>query len=274
MWATLTLMSALSMAPGQADDLQLANARTTYGRLGPTRTDKKFLPGDVYFLTFEMEGLKFDGGNARCSMKMDLLDPSGKPMFKSLEQDSELFTIQGSGRVIRDAHAVIQTDTKPGEYTLELVATDLLSKKTAKLSRKFEVAPKDFGIVRVNCAYDEGGQFGPVWPSPGLGVVGQVLFLHFGVTGYDRDAKTKQPKMRFELRMLDAEGKPTLDKPVTEELPKPDEPVPEQLSLVPLRFPLALTRIGKYTLELKATDLVSKKTATVTYPLVVMDPPK
>jgi hypothetical protein len=274
MWATLTLMSALSMAPGQAGDLQLSNLRTTFGRIGPTRTDKKFLPGDVYFLSFDIEGLKFDGGNTHYSMKMDLLDPSGKPMFKSLEQETELFAIQGSGRVASDVHAVIQTDTKPGEYTLEVVATDLMTKKTTMLTRKFEVGAKEFGIVRVGCFYDQGGQLGPFWPAPGLGAVGQVLYLHFGVTGFERDAKTKQPKLQLEMRMLDAEGKPTLDKPVTGESPTPDEPVPEQFSVVPLRFPMALTRKGKYTVELKATDLVSKKTATVTYPLEVVDPPK
>ena len=61
--------------------------------------------------------------------------------------------------------------------------------KTAELTRKFEVAEKDFGIVRVNCAYDLGGPNGPVFPSPGLGCVGQVLFLHFGLTGFDRDPR-------------------------------------------------------------------------------------
>jgi hypothetical protein len=276
MWATLTLMSALSLAPNQAGgDLELSNARVTYGRLGPTRKDTKFLPGDVYFVTFDTDGLQFDKkGVAQYSMKMELFDPNGKSKFKSLEQDKELFTIQGGGRVTLDAYAAVQTDTPAGVYTLELTVTDRGSKKTGKLSRKFEVAEKGFGLVRVNCAYDAGGPNGPVFPSPGLGCVGQVLFLHFAVAGFDRDPKTKQPKLQLEVRMLDEGGKATLPEPASETLPKADDMVPEQLSVLPLNFPLALTKAGKYTVELKATDLVSKKTATVTYPLQVVDPPK
>ena len=143
MWATLTLMCALSLAPGQAGDLQLSNPRATFGRLGPTRPDKKFLPGDVYFVTFDIEGLKFDGGNAQYGMKMDLFDPSGKPMFKSLDQPNTLFTIQGGGRVTSDAHAVIQTDTKPGEYTLAAV-----HEKFGEQTMKVKVSPKMDSDVR------------------------------------------------------------------------------------------------------------------------------
>ena len=50
--------------------------------------------------------------------------------------------------------------------------------------------------------------------------------------------------------------------------------MPEQLSVIPFFFPMALTRKGKYTVELTATDVLSKKTATVSYPLEVVDPPK
>jgi hypothetical protein len=276
MWATLTLMSALSMTPGQAGgELELANARVTYGRLGPTRKDTKFLPGDVFFLTFDADGLQFDKkGNAQYSYKMELFDPSGKSKFKSLEQDRELFSIQGAGRATLDVFSSIQTDTPPGVYTMEVMVTDRNSKKTGKLSRKFEVAPKAFGIVRVNAAYDVGGPNGPVFVAPNLGCVGQVLFLHFGVTGFDRDPKTKQPKVKLEIRMLDEAGKPTLADPITEILPKADDPWPESVSLVPLNFPLNLTRAGKYSVELTATDDVGKKTSTVSYPLVVIDPPK
>ena len=66
MLATLTLMSALSLPAADAGELQLTNARVTYGRLGPTRKDTKFLPGDVYFVTFDIEGLQFNKeGNAQ-----------------------------------------------------------------------------------------------------------------------------------------------------------------------------------------------------------------
>jgi hypothetical protein len=277
MWATLTLMSALSMAPGQTGDFQLTDPRTTYGRLGPTRKDEKFLPGDVYFVTFTASGLTFDKkGNAKYSRQMELLDPNGKQKYKTTEQDMEVFSIQGGGAVTLDAYASLPTDMAAGKYKMKITVTDrgATPEKKAELTREFDVAEKDFGVVRVNCAYDMGGLNGPVLPSPGLGCVGQVLFLHFGLTGFERDAKTKQPALKLELKMLDAEGKPTLAQPATEGLPKADDPVPEQLSVVPLFFPLMLTKSGKYTVELTATDLVSKKTKTVTYPLSVIEPPK
>jgi hypothetical protein len=274
MWATLTLMSALSMAPGQAGELELSNVRVTFGRLGPTRKDTTFLPGDVFFLTFDTDGLKFDAkGNAKYTMKMELFDPSNKSMFKSREVEYELFSIQGGGRVTLDAHAGLPTDSAKGTYTLEVTITDQGSKKTGKLSRKFEVGEKAFGIVRVNCAYDAGGPNGPAFPSPGLGCVGQVLFLNFGVAGFGRDDKTKQPALKLTMRMLDDQGKPTTE-PAEETLPKADDMVPEKLSLIPLFFPLALTKTGSYTVELTATDLVNKKTSTVKYPLKVVEPPK
>jgi hypothetical protein len=276
MLATLTLMSALSMAPNQAGgELELINARVTYGRLGPTRKETKFLPGDVYFVTFETESLQFNkAGEANYSVKMRLLDPEGKEKFKSLEQPYDLFSIQGKGRVSLDAYASIPTDATPGQYSLELTVTDLTSKKVGKLTRKYEVADKTFGIVRLTCDYDAGGPNGPRFPAPGLACVGQVLHLNFAVANFDRDPKSKQPKLELGVRMLDEKGMPTLEKPRLEVLPKPDDQIPEKLSMIPLNFPVALTRSGKFTLELTAADVVTKKTSTVTYPLVVVDPPK
>jgi hypothetical protein len=275
MWATLTLMSALSLAPSDAGELQLGNPRVTYGQLGPTRTDKKFLPGDIYFVTFDIEGLHFKDGYVKYSLRMELFDPKGVSKFKSLEDDRVVFAIQGGGKLTSDAHAIIATDAAPGEYRMELVVTDLNTKKQAKLTRTYEVAEKGFGIVRVSSAYDIGGVNGPpVFPAPGLGVVGQVLFLHFGVAGFDRDKEKKQPKLKLQMRMLDESGKPTLEKPVEEVLPKKDETLPDTVSVVPLFFSLALTKTGKYTVELTATDLIKNKTVSATYPLVVQEAPK
>jgi hypothetical protein len=276
MWATLTLMSALSLPAADAGELQMTNDRVTFGRLGPTRKDTKFLPGDVYFVTFDIEGLQFNKeGNAQYSMQMELFDPKGVSKFKSLQKSDPVFAVQGGGRLTEAIHAVVPTDATPGEYRIDLVVTDVNTKKQAKMTRKYEVAEKAFGIVRVNCAYDLGGLNGPVFPSPGLGTVGQVLFLHFGMTGFERDKEKKQPNLELQVRMLDESGKPTLEKPHPQSFPTADDAaVPEQLSVVPLWFPLALTKTGKYTVELTATDKLSKKTATVTYPLVVVDPPK
>ena len=55
-----------------------------------------------------------------------------------------------------------------------------------------------------------------------------------------------------------------VSKPSTIEV---NEDVPETSGLVPRQFLLALNRPGKFTIELQATDRISKKTAKVSLPL-------
>ena len=43
------------------------------------------------------------------------------------------------------------------------------------------------------------------------------------------------------------------------------------LGLVPRQFPLALNRPGKFTVELQATDRISKKTAKLSLPLTSVE---
>src|SRR5262249_46660303 len=57
MWATLALSAAL-MAPSQKGTLELKNVRMTRGILGQERTDTKLLPGDVFVVAFDIDGLK------------------------------------------------------------------------------------------------------------------------------------------------------------------------------------------------------------------------
>ena len=50
MWATLALSAAVSLAPAQANGLELKNVRFTQGVLGSARADSKFLAGELSFL--------------------------------------------------------------------------------------------------------------------------------------------------------------------------------------------------------------------------------
>ncbi len=263
MLATLTLMTALSLTPGQAGDLQLTNERVTYGMLGPVRTDKTFLPGDVYFLHYEIEGLANKEGQVRYSMKMELVDGKGKTKFSSDTDERTIFNVFGGNRVPGFAYATIGLDAEPGEYTFKITVTDLVNKKAQAMVRKFEVGKRDFGVVAVKLTYD--GRL----PAPPAGVVGQALVLDFGIAGFERD-KNKQPHVGLELRVTDDAGKLTLPKPISDEISK----VEEKSSILPGAFDLALTRPGKFTVELKATDLLTKKTASVTLPIIVYDPQK
>jgi hypothetical protein len=264
MWATLTLLTVLGVTPAQ-EEMQLTNARVTYGILGPARPDSKYVPGDTCFLTFDIEGLTKQGGIMRYGMKMELLDSKEKLKFSRSTEGSDIVDILGGTSVPGFAHAFIGLDTEPGEYTLKLTVTDQVSKKVQLLVRKFQVTPKDFGLVGVNTTYE-----GRV-PAPPIVVIGQPLVLTFGIVGFERDAKTKQPRIELKMNVLDETGKSTQPKPITEIIGKNVE---EKESIISPAFDLALTRAGKFTIELTATDTLNKKTSTVMLPLIVLSRPK
>src|SRR6476659_5228004 len=50
----------LGLFPHLASALEIKNIRVCYGPFGATRADTKVLPGDVIFMTFELDGLGID----------------------------------------------------------------------------------------------------------------------------------------------------------------------------------------------------------------------
>ena len=74
MMTSLTLFAALAMTPGQAG-MTLSSPRVTYGELGSTRPDTKLLPGDIFFLSFDIEGIKVsETGRVKYGMAMEVVD--------------------------------------------------------------------------------------------------------------------------------------------------------------------------------------------------------
>src|SRR5207249_1486420 len=128
------------------------------------------------------------------------------------------------------------------------------------ISRKFEVLPKGFGLIRLQLSYPNG----PL--APPMGVPGQTLLVHFAAIGFKRDEKTKQPNVVATLRVLE-NGKPTLAKDTTGAV---DELAKEQ-TIMPLTFSLPLNRPGKFTVELKILDKLTYKTATQSFDLNVLE---
>jgi hypothetical protein len=104
------------------------------------------------------------------------------------------------------------------------------------------------------------------------------VFVQFAVVGFERavpavkpkDPKapvTKQPDVIVEMTPLDEAGKPTIEKPATFHL---IGGVDEKEPGFAIRFLLPLSRLGKYTVRLKATDNLAKKTATFDLPVAVV----
>src|SRR5690349_2202159 len=116
MISTVVLATALSLAPAQAGELKLSNPRGTYGVLGAPRSDNKILPGDFYFLAFDIENLKTDDeGKILYSMGMEVKNPKGETEYKKdpLERPP-LYNVLGAARIPAFAHAQTGTETTPG----------------------------------------------------------------------------------------------------------------------------------------------------------------
>jgi hypothetical protein len=265
MWSTLAF-AALSVAAGADGDLTLSNVRMTYGQHGPVRTSPNLLPGDALALAFDIEGITVDpNGKVLYSTALEILDKSGKSIFKQEPQAQEATLSLGGDRMAAYTHLDIGLEQPPGDYVIRVTVTDRLRKKPKTLERPFRVLPRDFGLVRVTTTGDLAG-LNPV-AVPG---VGESLWVNFAVVGFERatDAK-KQPNVQFEMQIFDDTGKPTTAKPFTGTV---NDKVLEKAPALQGQFLLSLNRAGKFRVSVKATDQISKKTSEVTFPLTVVAP--
>jgi len=273
MLPSLLMMSALVLTPAQTDGgLRLSNVRNTFGELGGTRPEGKLIPGDILFVGFDIEGIAVDAeGNVDYTMAMEVLDRNGKPIFKQDPATKKDFLPLGGNKLPARAFVTIGLDQQPGEYTLRLTVTDngSAAKPSQVLTRRFEVTPPTFGIVAVHTSVNEQGNI----PAPTTGTVGQSVFVQLGVVGFERAKDPKDPKkpaqpdVVLEMTPLDERGQPTIQKsqPI-----RVNAGVDEKDGGFTIRFLLPMTRVGKYTIRLKATDNHSKKTATYDLPISVM----
>ncbi|MGL6096111.1 MAG: hypothetical protein ACRC7O_09985 [Fimbriiglobus sp.] len=276
MWTPLAIAAALSLVSDQPPAaLTLSNVRNTFGELGGTRPDGKLVPGDVLFVGFDIEGVTVEpDGKVAYTMALDVTDTAGKSVFKQEAAEKTDFVPLGGTKLPARAFITVGIDQPPGVYTLKVVVTDKPSQATKALEKKFEVGPRDFGVVAVYASIDDRG----ATPAPTTGVIGQSIYVQFGVVGFDRAlpkakpkdpkaAVSKQPDVMVEMIVLDEAGKPTLAKPSTFHLVGG---VDEKDPGFTLRFLLPLTRLGKYTIRLKATDNLAGKSATFDLPVAVV----
>jgi hypothetical protein len=266
MLGTLVLAASLSLAPHQGGQLKLTNPHATYGYLGPTRSDDKVLPGDFYWVAFDIEGLSVkEDGTVQYSMGMELLNAQGKTEFKKDPQDLESNNSLGGDRMPGVMNAEIGTDTAPGKYTMKVTVTDRRAKKTETLAREFEVLPKDFGLVRLQLTTVANNPE----PVPPVAVAGQSILLNCFAINFNRDKTSEQPNVGVQITILDDKGNKTLAKPFSDEVTKD---VPKSMIAIPISLPLHLNRSGKYTVVVEATDRLGKKDPVkLSFPLQVLE---
>lgn len=270
MFTSMALFAALTTTPAQAGGLSLSNPRITYGELGSTRPDSKLLPGDIFFLSFDIDGIKVnEAGRVKYGMAMEVTDATGKSIFKQMPVERDDFLPLGGTKLPARAFVSVGVDQPAGTYTCRVTVTDMSDKDkpvSKSLDQKFEVQPRGFGIVQLYTAADAKGEI----PAPLVGVAGQALFVHFAVMEFARDPGTKQPNITIEMVVYGKDSQPTLSKPTVKQIPdEADGKVDEKVVGVPMRFLVPLNREGGFLIRLKATDNISKKTATVDLPLRV-----
>jgi hypothetical protein len=268
MFGTLAAAAALALAPAQAGSLNLTNVRTTYGELGAVRADNRYLPGDWYFLAFDIEGITVSTeGKVSYAMSVEVSNKAGQSVFKQDKPvESDEFLPLGGNRLPGRAYVFLKPDQDPGTYTCKVTVTDRVTKATKVLDRTFEVIRKELGLIGLVMSYDDKAAM----PAPPSGVVGQNLYIHGFMIGFGRGAD-KKPNASVELRILDEAKRPTLPKPLTAVVPKD---IGDTDDAARIMFLLPLNREGTFTAELKAVDAASGKSATLSFPIRVHSPTK
>jgi len=268
MWTTLALMTTLTMAPAQAGEPEIKNARFTYGILGQLRKEEKFLPGDTVFLMFDVEGMKTrDDGRVLYSQMIEVLKKGqAKPVLRR-EFETETTNVLGKGSFRSWAWWPVPRDSEaPGEYTLKLTVKDRGTGKTAVHSKKFEVPKTGIGFIQLRLLTPAAGDEVPAAP---VCVAGQKVLLHHSLVGFEPDKKERQVNVSITIRVLDEAGQPTLTKPFKGDVKGDEKDAPGIMYLRP--YLMELNRPGKFKIELAAVCNVSGKKAKETLDLTVLD---
>jgi hypothetical protein len=272
MWTSVAL-AALSLLPAQPGDLAMKNVRCTYGLLGPTRADRKLVPGDRFNLAFDIENAHADPtGKILYSMGMEVTNASGKTVFKEDPREAEAMNTLGGTSFPAFAHVDTPVDQEPGSYTVKVTVADRSPPaRTKTIEEKFEVLPKGFGLVRLSLSLDPRPERMADTLVPAVGIPGELIWVNVYAVGFERIGEKKQPNIAMEMHILDSSGKDTLERPLTGEI---KDDIPQDLQVIPLQAPIFLNRAGKFTVKVKAVDQgdKNKKAAEITFPLVVLEP--
>jgi hypothetical protein len=264
MWPTLLLLATPGLLLGQGTSLTLSNDRWTYGPLGAERPSHKFLPGEMLMLSFDIGGLKSDeSGRVAYGIGLEVIDLKGQRLVSQEPQNLQAVNYLRGARMPSVANLQIGLDQAPGNYLLKVTVNDRTAKTMQLLERPFEVLTPNFGLVHVGTSLDLDG----LVPAPAAGILGQTLYVNFAAVGFGREGAKKQPNLLVEMRVLDETGQPTTAKPLSG---LANQDIADKLQLIPMQFGLTLNRTGKFTVEIKATDQVSRKTSLVTFPFTVL----
>ena len=220
------------------------------------------------YKTFDIENLARDEetGKVVFAMVLEFRNSKGKRIFSEENKNIEELNALGGDTFATFVTGRVGRDTKPGTYTMRLTIKDRITEKQTVYSREFEVRKKAFGLLRIQ--------------TLAMGFVGQPFGIKFSVEGFDRDEK-KKPRLTLRVRIYDDKVKDekkagTLVRPIEISIPKDlaEEVDAAEQTYFDLGTLIRLTRPGTFTLDMSATDRVSKKNVHILYKVTVLDPRK
>ncbi len=259
MWKFAAIaVAVLGLTASAADALELKNVRSTYGPFGSVRPGNKFMSGDSIVLQYDIDGLQFDKdtNNVSYTATVEVFNAKKESIFKKATP-VRLQVVLG-GPTVTGYGGILLNDLKPGAYRAKITVVDKANDKSTSFDYAFEILPQEFGFVHPYLPaywYLNGGEY-----------AGQIA-----VVGMGRDAK-KMANVDILVKILDEQGKPTLTKPWSLNVPRD---IPEEYrdkDFFPVLIALTLTRTGTFRVQVEAIDRVSKKTAKLSFPLKVVDP--
>ncbi len=259
----LPALFALGIFVNASSAVDIKNIRPSYGPFGATRTEAKFLPGDLIFMAYELEGLAVDpkSGKTNYETTLEFLDAAGKVLFKR-PNINELVPVLGGGRMPGDLQFILGAQQAPGKYAIKLTVNDKIAKDAKAFKYDIEVLPQSFGFVGVTV--------------PAIGFPGQYHVAGFGIVNLALDAKSL-PSAEIKISLFDDKGK-AVTTPTKIEFPR-DLPTDElgnpidlkKSNFVPFQHPVYLNRPGRFTIEIQAHDKFGNKMKELRYPVTVID---
>ena len=262
----VTALFVLGVFPNLASALEIKNIRPCYAPFGATRYNLKLLPGDVLFITYDLDGLATDkkSGKTNYETTLELLDvndadPKKAKVLYKKPSTNEVVPQLGTGRMPGDLHVIMGAQQAPGKYAIRLTVHDKVANEAKAFQYPFEVVPQGFGFVGVT--------------APAIGFPGQHYVTGFGLVNLALNAKTKEPEVEVDIKILDEKGAAVA--PAVKILLPRDMPEGiklDEANFVPLQYPIYLNRPGRFTIEIQAVDkLAGNKKQELRYPVTVLD---
>jgi hypothetical protein len=250
----------LTLAPAPSFALEFKNIRSSYGPLGATRTDNKFLPGDLLYISYEIEGLKVDPKSKKAAY-VTLLEvfSSTKEKIFSKETPNEMAPQLGGDRIPGDLHLIMGRDKPAGQYLLRMTIQDRVGGETKSFTHSFELLKPGFGIVAVM--------------APAIAFPGQPYLMQLAIIDFTLDAN-KSPKGSIVMKVFDESGKEVSTLPANKFPDDLDAATAENMkkdNVLPMHYPIFPNRPGRFNIEFTAVDALSNKTSVVRYQLLVLD---